>query len=494
MLKTFVLVALTLLGGCKFVEDRGASTTPDEQDQSGLTATRNIILSSTSDYQSMGPSAIQSGDVISCQPGVVINQSPGEHVFSIVGVENVTIRDCTIAGLGVVYNGPPLYSNGISETAIYIRNAKNIHIRNVVLRNISGQAGITVYDSEQTYIDRAQVLDFSFAGINILGSSKTVEVKNSRVEKSASQLNQFAQYRPLEYGYQISSNSNGRYPEHVTIMDSVCKNLIHWDCYDSHGGNYLRWLRNRAENSVKCYDAHLKKTQASQSIGNIVLIGNYCGGTSDARAGQRFPRMQSNQMVRDASGNIVYDYSEVAQGIFVGGAAYYPQGNSSLEVSFLRNVTISNNRVENVGNFGSLADKRSGIGAQYALNTQIVKNEVYNSRVNGISLVQLDGFSVYGNQLLSNSYAGIYLGLGNRFSTEAQVYRPGNVIATNKIANGSVYAPRVTQWGISVASGVSNIEGLQSGTNSICLGSLNQSYQSANFPQINSILSLGNCL
>jgi parallel beta-helix repeat protein len=91
------------------------------------------------------------------------------------------------------------------------------------------------------------------------------------------------------------------------------------------------------------------------------------------------------------------------------------------------NILIDDNRISGNGYYPYA--QVGGILLQYAHQTNITRNIIYNNSRNGIEFIHSDGCLVYNNWISNNTYYGIFLnaGTGNRIF--------GNAIGWNEVGN-----------------------------------------------------------
>lgn len=350
--------------------------------QAAIATGKDVAFDAPGDYKVSDEFTLGSQLRITATPGVAIHQtSPGKRIFTGTGKSGIVLEGMTLYGLGA-QDGHA----GDDEDLIHFEDCSAIDISAVRLNDIRGQAAIQLVRCTNVAM-AVKILNFSYAGVSIIGASQTISLRDSEIGECAA-LNAFS---GNGYGVLISTDylsALGRYPTGVTIDNCYVHGIPTWDGINAHGGR----------------DIHLSNLRIENCNWGIELGIAYAGNADEHVLEDVFI---DNVHVVGAPENI--GVSTYCAGIAVGG---YDDAHRC------QRIHITNATVEDACQSGK-ADDRGGIYMYYADDVNINGCIIRNARSNGINfLAGIRRFNIAnctitncGNATSFQQHA-IYLGYG----------------------------------------------------------------------------------
>jgi uncharacterized repeat protein (TIGR02543 family) len=316
--------------------------------------TANITTSDSITYTFTGnnylPIVVQRSNIIIDGNGYTLRCSVNENGFSVLGINNVTIKDTTITNC---YNG--IFLSYSSKNTIIGNNVTACSI-----------VGIYLYYSTSNTVIGNNATANNFAGILLRNSSDNTISENSVT---------------LNYDNGIWLYS---YSDRNTVSNNnVYNNSIHSQSYNS--GIMVEEYSSR--NIVSGNEVHNNPRKQIELYGGAfynTVIGNNVSHGSDLIE------------VWNAQDNMVIDNS-VAMGTWNGFVIY---GSS--------NITIIGNNVTGIGWDNRFWPEGAyGISIEHCSNITVSGNYAYENTGDGVYFDETSDSTVVGNTLTGNGYSGI---------------------------------------------------------------------------------------
>ena len=288
----------------------------------------------------------------------------GYRIFRISDASNVVIKGFDFSDPDESY-GRHSGTNSIVE----ITNSKDCYILDNTFRNYSAY-GLYLstkslqHRSSDIIIKGNQFLDYGYCGIMIGKQASRIYVDDNVFRNmNAKKVN------PNAYGVALAKGSTAySYSEYIYIRNNTLENNPRWEGIDSHGANHIYIL----DNTITDCRIPISVAQINgdnlypEPVHNVTIKGNYIKGNMSAS-------------LQDS-------------GIYVIGG----RGPGGL-IQPYRDVIISDNTISDVNNW--LHSNDGGIVLMNVDGASVFGNEISNVGGNGINLAGTNNVLVYDNKI-----------------------------------------------------------------------------------------------